>query len=68
MEKLYRQRKTQRETVEAYAVCICFCTVGLQEVNCNPCLSTPSNAYIGERDSKNKHYAPTASTSANTKK
>ncbi len=38
----------ERKTVESYYCnCICSCYA----VNCNPCPSTPSTAYLGRRDS-----------------
>lgn len=44
MKKLIKKENVRKTTVQAYA-CTCYCN------DCNPCASTPSTAYINQRDS-----------------
>ncbi|MDR2569148.1 MAG: hypothetical protein LBD23_02470 [Oscillospiraceae bacterium] len=46
MKKVLRKTlRKQRMTVSAYALCVCGCTV-----NCNPCGTVPTTAYIAQLD------------------
>lgn len=42
---LGKNQNRQRQTVEAYSECLCFCGI-----DCNPCSTVPAAAYISQRD------------------